>query len=118
MEQIWIEDDERLSRLVFKMWLSIIDADAFEKFRNNSLMNYGLRRSHYLSSLGLSWDAMLKMRKIKPELIPDPDTYIFFGKGTRGGISYISNRDSKANNKYLKSYDPKQEWKYYILRRE
>ena len=52
---------------------------------------------------------MLKMRKIKPELIPDPDTYIFFEKGTRGGISYISNRDSKANNKYLKSYDPKQE---------
>ena len=52
---------------------------------------------------------MLKMRKIKPALIPDPDTYIFFGKGTRGGISYISNRDSKANNKYLKSYDPKQE---------
>ena len=93
-------------------------ADAFEKFRNNNLMNYGLRRSHYLSSLGLSWDAMLKMRKIKPELIPDPETYIFFGKGTRGGISYISNRDSKANNKYLKSYDPKQEWKYYILRRE
>ena len=34
--------------------------------------------------------------------------YIFFEKGTRGGISYICNRYSKANNKYLKSYDPKQ----------
>ena len=32
----------------------------------------------------------------------------------RGGISYISNRYSKANNKYLKSYDPKQKSKHII----
>ena len=40
--------------------------------------------------------------------------YIFFEKGTRGRISYISNRYSKANNKYLKSYDPKEESKHII----
>ena len=39
---------------------------------------------------------------------------IFFEKGRRGGISYISYRYSKANNKYLKSYDPKQESKHII----
>ena len=33
----------------------------------------------------------------------------------RGGVSYISNRYSKANNKYLKSYDPKQESKHIYL---
>ena len=32
----------------------------------------------------------------------------------RGGVSYISNRYSKANNKYLKSFDPKQESKHII----
>ena len=63
----------------------------FEKFRNNSSKNYGLCPSHYLSSPGLSWGAMFKMTKIDLELIPDPDLYIFFEKGTRGGISYISN---------------------------
>ena len=47
------------------------------------------------------------MTKLKPKLIPDPDTYIIFEKGTKHGISYISNRYSKANNKYLKSYDTK-----------
>ena len=40
--------------------------------------------------------------------------YIFFENGARRGISYISNRYSKANNKYLKSYDPKQESKHII----
>ena len=48
-------------------------ADVFEKFRNNSLKNYGLCPSHYLSEPGLSWDAMLKTTKIELELIPDPD---------------------------------------------
>ena len=57
------------------------------------------------------------MTKIGPELIPDPDMYVFFEKSTRGGISYVFNRYSKANNKYLKSYDPKEET-YYILTRK
>ena len=52
--------------------------------------------------------------KIKLELVSDPDMYIFFEKGTRSGISYISNRYSKANYKYLKSCDPKQESKHVI----
>ena len=47
-------------------------------------------------------------------LIPDRTMYIFFEKGTAGGISYISNRYSKTNNKYLKSYDLKQESKHII----
>ena len=36
-------------------------ADVFEEFRNNSLKNYGLCPSHYLSAPALGWDAMLKM---------------------------------------------------------
>ena len=60
----------------------------------------------------LSWDAILKMTKIELKLIPD--MYILFEKGTRSGISYISNTYSKANNKYLKCYVPKQESKDII----
>ena len=67
-----------------------------------------------MSAPGLSWDAMLKIAKSKLELITDPDMFIFFKKGARGGISYISNRYSKANNEYLKSYHPKQESKHII----
>ena len=38
--------------------------DVFEKFRNNSLKQYGLCPSHYLSAPALSWDAMLNMAKL------------------------------------------------------
>ena len=89
-------------------------ADVFRKFRNNRLKNYGLCQSHYLSTPFLNLDAKLKTTRIELELIPDHDINILFENGTRGGISYISNRYSKANNKYLKYYDQKQESKHII----
>ena len=89
-------------------------ADLFEKLRNNSLKNYRLCPSHYFSAPGPNKNAMLKLKKIELELIPYPDMYAFFEKGTRGIISYIYNRYSKANNKSLKSYYPKQESKHTI----
>ena len=39
-------------------------------------------------------------------------TYLFIGKGLRGGISYIAERHAKANNKYMKDYDPKKPSKF------
>ena len=40
--------------------------------------------------------------------------YLFIQKGMRGGISCIVKRFSKANNKYMKSYDDKNPSKYII----
>ena len=54
------------------------------------------------------------MTEIKLELISDPDLYIFFEKGMRGGFSYISNSYNEASNKHLKFYNPKQESKHII----
>ena len=54
----------------------------------------------------MSRDAILDMKRVELKLIPDLDMYIL--QGTRGGVSCISNRYSKTNNNYLKSYDPKQ----------
>ena len=87
-------------------------ADVFEKFRNNSLKDCRLYPSHCSSVL--NWDVMLNITKVGLELITDPEILIFFGKGMRGRVSYISNRHSQANNKYLKSFDPKQELKHII----
>ena len=52
-------------------------AAAFEEIRNSSLKNYGLCPSHYFSAPGLRWDVMLKMTKIKQELISDWVLYIY-----------------------------------------
>ena len=57
---------------------------------------------------------MLKMTKTKLELITDPEMYIFLEIGTRDGFFHIPNRSSKTNNKYLKSYNLKQESKDII----
>ena len=59
-----------------------------------------------MSPPALSWDAMLNMTKFKLELISDANMYLFLEKGMGGGVSYISKKYSKANNK---SYDPEQE---------
>ena len=77
-------------------------ANVYENFTNNSLKNYGLYPSHYLSAPGLSWGAMLKMTKIELELISDPHMYILFEKSTRGEISYISNRSRKTSTVHLR----------------
>ena len=88
--------------------------DVFQKFRNASLKKYGLCPNHYLSSTTLSWDTILSMIKVKPELISDVDTYFFFEKGMKVGLCHISKRYSQASNNYLKSHEPKQEWKHII----
>ena len=67
--------------LYLKKYDILLLADVFGKFRNNSLKNYGLCPSYYLSAPCLSWDAMLKMTKIKLEFIPDLDKNVFFEKG-------------------------------------
>ena len=40
--------------------------------------------------------------------------FLFFEKDMRGGVSYICKRYSKAKNKCLKLYEPKQESKHII----
>ena len=73
--------------------------DVREKFRNRCLENYGLCLSHYLSIPALSWDATLSMTKVEPDHVSDVDMYLFFEKGMRSCVSYISRRYNKANNK-------------------
>ena len=57
---------------------------------------------------------MLNITKVELGLILDPDIYISFAKGTKGGVSYISNKYSKATDNYFKFYDPMQEPKHIV----
>jgi hypothetical protein len=82
-------------------------ADVFENFRNTCLENYGLDPCHYFTAPSLSWDAMLKKTKIEIETFNDQqyDMMLLAERGIRGGISMISHRYAKANNKYCSEYD-------------
>ena len=82
-------------------------ADVYKKFIDTCLKYYGLDTCHYFICPGLSWDAMLKMTGIELEKISDIDKHLFIEKRLRGGISYITKRYAKANNKYLNDYDRK-----------
>ena len=66
-------------------------------FLSTNLKYYGLDPCNYFSTPGLSWDAMLKMTKVKLEIINDPDKYMFFEQGMRGGVSYINKRYNEAS---------------------
>ena len=49
--------------------------------------------------------------KVQLKLYWDADMCLFFEKGIRGGVSCISMRFRKDNDKYSKSYNPKQKSK-------
>ena len=67
-----------------------------------------------MSESALIWDETLNMTTLQLELISDAAMYLFFEKSVRGSVSYISKKYSKARNKYLESYDPKQVSKHSI----
>ena len=76
-------------------------ADVFENFRDICIENYKLDPARYYTAPGLSWDACLKLTGVKLELLTDVDMLLMVEKGIRGGVSMVSKRFSKANNKYM-----------------
>ena len=89
-------------------------ADVFENFRDLCLKIYKLDPVYYFTAPGLAWDACLKMTNIQLELLSDVNMLLMFEKGIRGGISIISNRYGKANNKYMKNYNKNKDSKYLM----
>ena len=88
-------------------------ADVFENFREICIKNYRLDPAHYYTAPGLAWDAALKVTEVKLELLSDIDMLLMVEKGNRGGVSIISNRYGKANDKYMgDKYDPSKPSKY------
>lgn len=89
-------------------------ADVFESFIDVCHKKYKLDPSHYITAPSLSHDAMLKMTGVKLELLTDEDMYLFFEEGIRGGVSTITNRYAKANNKYMRTFNPEEPSNYIM----
>ena len=82
--------------------------DGFENFRN------GLDPAHYYTSLGPSWDALLKMTGVKLDLLKDLKMHLFIERGMRGGMFMVSKRYAKVNNPSVPDHDPSKPQKYVI----
>ena len=73
---------------------------------------YELDPARFISDPGLVWQAALKKKKVKLDLLTDINMPLMVEKGIRGGISHSIYRYAKANNKYMKDYDTNKESSY------
>ena len=93
----------------------LILANVFENFRKTSMYYYNLDPSHYFSSPGFAWDAMLKITGASFELITDIDTnHNGRKRSTRRCELYCLQILKKNNNKYLNDYVKDEESSYLI----
>ena len=89
-------------------------SDVMENFRKLCEKNYELDPAHFFTVPGMAWDAMLKMTGIKLELLEDVDQLLMIEKGIRGGISNAFKRYAKANNKFMKDFDPAEKSSFIV----
>ena len=78
---------------------TLLLADVFEEYRDLALNIYGLDPSYYITAPSIAIDAALKMSGAELELITDENMYLFMEEDIRGGVSVISNRYGRGNNK-------------------
>ena len=112
--EVWKKFKMRTMKDYYNLYLDsdvLLLADVFENFRDVCLQHYKLDPAWYYSAPGLSWDAMLKLTGIDLELLSDYDMLLMVEKGG-GGISTITTRYAKADNKYMKKYQSSREEDY------
>ena len=115
---VWTEFDIKTLGEYHDLYLKtdvLLLADVFEKFRKVCTSYYKLDPAHYYTSPGLAWDAMLKMTKVKLELMRQREMHDIVEKGIRGGMCCISHKYAKANNPYIQEdYDPSEPTSYIL----
>ena len=83
----------------------ILLANVFESFRSVCMKNYGLDTAHFYTAPGLAWKACSKKTAVRLELLLDPEMFLMFERGIRGGITQSVHRWAAANNPYMEEYD-------------
>jgi hypothetical protein len=114
-QTVWNAFNMQTMRDYYDLYLKtdvLLLADVMENFRGVCKANYGLDPMWYYTAPGLAWDAALGSTGVELELISDPDMYLLIEKGIRGGISTITKRYAKANNKYMKNHNPEEKSVY------
>ena len=80
-------------------------SDVFENFKYLCLKDYDLDPTYFVSTPSLAFEAMLKMTKVKIELLTDIDMILMTEKAICGGLTQAVRKHGIANNKCLPTYD-------------
>ena len=91
---------------------TLLLADVFESFKNMCIKVYELDSAHFLTAPELAWQGCLKKTEVELELLTDNDMLLMVEEGIRGGMCHAIHRYAKANNKYMRNYDEKEESSY------
>ena len=81
----------------------ILLADVFEDFRNKCVEIYELDPAHFPSTPRLAWQACLKKREVKLELLTNNGMLLMIEKGIRSRLCHAIHKYAKANNMYIKN---------------
>ena len=76
---------------------TLILAEIMMVYRKIIQENFHMDINHFLGIPGLSFNIMLKISKVKLELISNPEICNFFRKSIRGGMSFIATRKAKSD---------------------
>ena len=94
-EEIWKIFDIKNMRDYMETYCmcdTLILAEVFEGFRNESLKKFCMDPSHFISLPGFAYNAFLKQTDANLEYITDPDIFEMLSSNLRGGHSFCSQR--------------------------
>ena len=77
---------------------TLLLADVFENFRSMGINMYKLDTVHFLSALGLAWQAALKKTQVKLDLLTAVNMLLKVKKGIRRRIYNAVHCYAKANH--------------------
>ena len=89
-------------------------ADVLESFRNKCIETCELDPANFLLAPKLEWQACLKKTKVELELLIGLDMLLMVKKVIKGGMCDTRHRYAKANNRYIRDYDPSRESSYLM----
>ena len=84
---------------------ALLLADVFENFSEKCFEICEPDPAHFVSALGLAWQACIKKTEVKLELITDYDMFMMVEERIRDGMCQAIYRYAKANKKYMNNYD-------------
>ena len=94
---------------------TLLLADVFGNFNNKCLKIYELDPAHFLSAPGLAWQACLKYKRAKLEILTDMDMLLMVEKGIKGEACHVMHRFAKANDEhFIKNYDEDSNKGYFL----